>query len=31
LHELDDAVYAAGGGDAAGLDRALNRAFQEGA
>lgn len=29
-HELEDAVYAAGSGDAAALDRALSRAFQEG-
>jgi DNA polymerase-3 subunit delta len=29
-HELEDAVYAAGGGDATALDRALTRAFQEG-
>jgi DNA polymerase-3 subunit delta len=29
-HELEDAVYAAGGGDASALDRALTRAFQEG-
>jgi len=28
--ELEDAVYAAGGGDATALDRALTRAFQEG-
>ena len=30
-HELDDAVFAAGSGDAEGLDRALTRVFQEGA
>jgi len=29
-HELEDAVYAAAGGDATALDRALTRAFQEG-
>ncbi len=29
-HELDDAVYAAGGGDTMALDRALKSAFQEG-
>lgn len=28
--ELEDAAYAAGGGDATALDRALTRAFQEG-
>ncbi len=30
-HELEDAVYAAGGGDSQALDRALDRAFREGA